>query len=244
LTRCDDGKPSDELGNEPELDEVLGHDLCEVILGIDLSLGPHLGTETEATLADAIRDDALQTGEGSRHDEQHVGGVDLDELLMRVLAATLRRNRRLRALEDLQQCLLHALARHVARDRRVLALASNLVDLVDVDDAGLCAFDVIVSGLNQLEQNVLDILADVPRLGQRGRIGDGERHVEHLGKRLREVGLAAAGGAKHQDVGLGQLDGLGARVTHLLLRLDALVMVVDGDGQRLLGGVLTDDVAL
>ena len=30
----------------------------------------------------------------------------------------------------------------------------------------------------------------------------------------------------------------------LLLRLDALVVVVDGDGQRLLGGVLPDDVAL
>ncbi len=35
-----------------------------------------------------------------------------------------------------------------------------------------------------------------------------------------------------------------ARIAHLLLRLDALVVVVDGDGQRSLGGVLPDDIAL
>ena len=163
---------------------------------------------------------------------------------MRVLAAALRGHRGLRALEDLQQRLLHTLAGDVAGDRRVLALAGDLVDLVDVDDAGLGALDVIVGGLDQLEQNVLDVLTDVAGLGQRGGVGDRERDVEHLGQRLREVGLAAAGGAEHQDVGLGQLDGLGARVAHLLLRLDALVVVVDGDGQRALGGVLPDDIAL
>ena len=163
---------------------------------------------------------------------------------MRVLAAALRGHRRLGALEDLQQRLLHTLAGHVAGDRRVLALAGDLVDLVDVDDAGLGALDVVVGGLDQLEQNVLDVLTDVAGLGQRGGVGDRERDVEHLGQRLREVGLAAAGGAEHQDVGLGQLDGLGARVAHLLAGLDALVVVVDGDGQRPLGGVLADDVAL
>ena len=69
------------------------------------------------------------------HDEQHVRGVDLDELLVRVLAAALRRHVRDRALEDLQQGLLDALAGDVPGDRRVLALAGDLVDLVDVDDA-------------------------------------------------------------------------------------------------------------
>ena len=84
-------------------------------------------------------DDVLEPGERAGHDEQHVRRVDLDELLVRMLAAALRRNRGDRALEDLQQRLLHALARDVARDRRVLGLAGDLVDLVDVDDAGLGA---------------------------------------------------------------------------------------------------------
>ena len=133
-------------------------------------------------------------------------GVDLDELLVRVLAAALRRNRRRRALEDLEQRLLNALAGDVAGDRRVLALAGDLVDLVDVDDAGLGLLDVVVGGLDQLEQDVLDVLADVAGLGERGGVGDRERDVEHPGQRLREVGLAAAGRADQQDVGLGQLD--------------------------------------
>ena len=119
--------------------------------------------EADALLADAALDDLLETGERSTEDEQHVRGVDRDELLVRVLAATLRRHRGLRALEDLQQRLLHALARDVTCDRRVLALAGDLVDLVDVDDAGLGALGVEVGGLDELEEDVLDVLAHVAR---------------------------------------------------------------------------------
>ena len=113
------------------------------------------------------------------------------------------------ALEDLQQRLLHALAGDVAGDRRVLALAGDLVDLVDVDDARLGLLDVVVGGLDQLEEDVLDVLADVAGLGQGRGVRDGERDVEHAGQRLREVGLAAAGRADQQDVGLGDVDRLG-----------------------------------
>jgi hypothetical protein len=104
-----------------------------------------------------------------------------------------------------QQRLLHTLAGDVTRDRRVFALAGDLVDLVDVDDPGLGAFDIVIGGLDQFEQDVLDVLADVAGFGERRRIRDGERHIEHLGQRLGQVGLAAAGGPEHQDVGLGQL---------------------------------------
>src|SRR5690606_21708153 len=182
------------------------------------------------------------------HDEQHLGGVDRDELLVRVLAPTLRRHRRGRALEDLQQRLLHALAGHVARDRRVLALAGDLVDLVDVDDAGLGLLDVEVRRLQQLEQDVLDVLADVAGLGERGGVRDRERHVEHLRQRLREVGLAAAGGADEEDVRLGELDVVALAAAEggaaLLAGLDALVVVVDRDRERALGALLADDVGV
>ena len=174
--------------------------------GVDLGLGAHLGAETQTALADPVGDDLLQAGERARHDEQHVGRVDLDELLVRVLATALRRHRRLRALENLQQRLLNAFPGDIAGDRRVLALAGDLVDLVDVDDAGLGALDVVVGGLDQLEQNVLDVLTDIAGLGQRRGVGDRERDIEHLGQGLRQVGLSATGGSEHQDVGLGQLD--------------------------------------
>ena len=200
--------------------------------------------EADALVADAALDDLLQPGERPTQDEQHVGGVDLDELLVRVLAPALRRHRRLGALEDLEQRLLHALAGHVTGDRRVLALAGDLVDLVDVDDPGLGPLDVEVGGLDQLEQDVLDVLADVAGLGEGGGVGDGERHVEQPGERLGEVRLAAPGGAEQEDVRLRQLDLVAAADAHRLLVLDAPVVVVDGDRQDLLGAVLADDVVV
>src|SRR3989304_3515092 len=82
-------------------------------------------------------------------DEEDVLRVDLDVLLLRVLAAALRRHAGDRPLEDLEQRLLHALARDVARDARVLALPRDLVDLVEVDDAALALGDVEVAGLEE-----------------------------------------------------------------------------------------------
>ena len=145
-----------------------------------------------------------------------------------MLAAALRRNARLRALHDLQQRLLHALARHVARDGQVLGLARHLVDLVDVDDADLGARNVEVRRGDELEQDVLNILAHVAGLGQRGGVRDGERHPQRAGQRLRQQRLARAGGAQKHDVALRKLDiavfGVGAQA-------DALVVVVHRHGQ-------------
>ena len=132
--------------------------------------------------------------------------------------------RRDRALHDLQQRLLHALARDVAGDRRIVGLAADLVDLVDVDDAALRPLDVVVGGLQQLQDDVLDVLADIAGLGQRRRVGHGERHVEDAGERLREQRLAGAGRADQQDVRLRELD-----VVVLGGVVEPLVVVVDGD---------------
>ena len=171
-------------------------------------------------------DDLVEAGERAAADEEDVRRVDREELLVRVLAPALRRHRRDRALEDLQERLLDALARDVARDRRVVRLARDLVDLVDVDDPGLGLLDVEVGRLDQLEQDVLDVLADVAGLGQRGRVGDRERDVEDPRERLREQRLAAAGRAEQQDVRLLQLD-----LAVVLAHADALVVVVDRDGR-------------
>ena len=199
-----------------------------------------LGLEAERLLADAPLDDLVQADERAAADEEDVGRVDLEELLVRMLASALRRHVGDRAFEDLEQRLLHALARHVARDRRVLVLAADLVDLVDVDDALLALLDVAAGGLQQLEDDVLDVLADVARFGQRRGVDDGERHRQQLGQRLREQRLAGAGRADQQDVGLGELDVVAA--ARLLLNLEPLVVVVDRDRELLLGQLLADDV--
>ena len=237
-------QPADELGDHPVLDEVLGQHLGEQLARIALRLRLHRAVEADALVADAALDDLLQPGERATEDEQHVRRVDLDELLVRVLAPALRGDRRLRALEDLQQRLLHTLAGHVTGDRRVLALAGDLVDLVDVDDPRLGPLDVEVGGLDQLEQDVLDVLADIAGLGQRRGVGDGEGHVEQPGQRLGQVRLAAARGAEQEDVRLRQLDLVAPADAHRLLVLDAPVVVVDGDGEDLLGALLADDVVV
>ena len=100
---------------------------------------------------------------------------------MGVLATALRRHRRGRPLEDLQQRLLDPLPGDVAGDRRVIGLAGDLVDLVDVDDSRLGLLDVEVGGLDQLQEDVLDVLADVAGFGQRRGVGDREGNVEDPG---------------------------------------------------------------
>ena len=109
-----------------------------------------------------------------------------------MLSSALRGNACHRAFYNLQKSLLHALARNVARDGYVLALSRDLVDFVDIDDAALGAFHVVIGVLDELEQNVFNVLADIARFGERGRVRDGERHVQNLCERARQQGFSAA----------------------------------------------------
>jgi hypothetical protein len=59
----------------------------------------------------------------------------------------------------------------------------------------LGAFDIVVSGLQQFENDVLDVLADITRFVQRSRIGHGEGNVEDARQRLGEQSLTGAGRA-------------------------------------------------
>jgi hypothetical protein len=115
-----------------------------------------------------------------------------------------------------------------------------------VDDAGLGPLDVVVCGLDQLEKNVLDVFTDVASFGQRGCVGDGERHVETFGEGLREVGFAAAGWSDEQDVRLRHLNVIdeGVGGANRAAGPDALVVVIHSNGKGALGGVLTDHVFL
>src|SRR6185312_6140479 len=158
------------------------------------------GGEADAALLRAVENDLLQPGKGPAADKKDIGRINLQELLLRVLAPALRRNGGDRAFDQLQQRLLYTLAGDVAGDRGVVRLAGDLVDLVDVDDARLCLLDVVVALLQQLLDDVLDVLTDVARFGERGRIGDRERHVQQARERLGEQRLAAAGRADQQDV--------------------------------------------
>ena len=240
VERADDRQPADELRDQPVLDEILRLDHLERRADVAVRERLHVRLEAQRLLAGAPLDLLVEADEGAAADEQDVGRVDLEELLVRMLAPALRRDVGDGAFEDLQQRLLDAFARDVAGDRGVFVLAADLVDFVDVDDPLLALLDVAAGRLQQLEDDVLDVFADVARLGQRRRVDDGEGDGEELGERLREQRLAGAGRADQEDVRLGQLDLVAA--ARLLLDLDPLVVVVDRDRELLLGLLLADDV--
>ena len=157
----------------------------------------------------------------------------------RLIDPFVRGHRRGGAFHDFEQGLLYALARDVAGDRWVVGLAGNLVDLVDIDDTTLGALDIVVGGLQQLEDDVLDVLADIAGFGERGRIRHREGHVEDARERLRQQRLARTGWADQQDVRLRELD-----VVMLGLVIETLVVIMDRDREHLLSVILADDIVV
>src|SRR6266478_707901 len=237
LQRGDHRQAADELRNQAVLQQILGLDVTEDLAGAAIFRRQHLSRETDRRRASARGDDFFQAGKRTAADEQNIRGVDLQELLLRMLAAALRRNRGNRAFHDLQQRLLHTLARHIPGDRRVVGFTADLVDFVDVDDSALRALDIIVGRLQQLEDDVFDVLADIAGFGQRGRIRHRERYVENPRQRLRQQRLARTGRTDQQDIRLRKLD-----IVVLGLVIEALVVIVNGDREHLLGVALTDHV--
>ena len=61
-----------------------------------------LAPKADATLTDAVADDVLDTRERARDNKQHVGGVELHVVLLRMLPPALRRHGRDRPFEDLE----------------------------------------------------------------------------------------------------------------------------------------------
>ena len=85
------------------------------------------------------------------------------------------------------------------------------------------------SQVDQLEQNVLNVLANVTGFGQGGGVRNRKRNVQHFGPSGTGKTLLAQTLAKHQYVGLLQL------YVAFLPGKNALIMVVDRNRQHALG---------
>src|SRR5690606_22916725 len=100
---------ADQLGDQPETEQVVRLDTLERTAIVGRRRRAIRAVEADAALAAPGFDDLLQTIERTTADEQDVLRVDLDVLLLRVLPPALRRDRRDRPFQDLEQRLLHAL---------------------------------------------------------------------------------------------------------------------------------------
>ena len=154
-----------------------------------------------------------------------------------MLTASLRSDIHDRTFQNLEQRLLNTLARHVARNARVVALARDLIYLVDKDDTSLGSLDIVVGNLQQTREDTLNILAHIARLGEHRRINNRERHIEQLCNGARDERLTRTRRTYKQDVRLVDLD-----ICHLLLRRKTLIVVVDRHCDSSLSRVLTDDI--
>ncbi len=95
-----------------------------------------------------------------------------------------------------------------------------------------------VRRLQKTQEDILHVVAHVTGLGQRGGIGNGEGDIQGAGQRLGKEGLAAAGGADHQNIALLQLHIVAAA------EIDALIVVVHRHGEGDLGLLLSDDILI
>lgn len=235
----DDGETADEFRDEAEFQEVFRLDLLEELVHVFIFCFLDIGTEAHDAFGEAAVDDFIEAGESAAADEEDIAGVDLDHFLIRMLASALRRHVRHGAFQDLQESLLDAFTGDVAGDGDVLGLLGDLVDFIDVDDAALGFLDVIVRGLDEAEEDVLDVITDIAGLCEGGGIGNRKGHIEVAGEGLGKEGLAAAGRPKQDDIGFLQL-----YAVIFAFEEEAFVVIVHGDGQRDLGIVLLDDVLI
>ncbi|ESW95109.1 hypothetical protein X769_30495 [Mesorhizobium sp. LSJC268A00] len=92
--------------------------------------------------------------------------------------------------------------------------------------------------LDQIADDLLDIAADIADFGELGGLDLDERRTGESRQAARDLGLADAGRADHQDVLRHHL------FAHLAFQLLAAPAIAQGNGHGALGVLLADDEAV
>jgi len=229
---------ADELRDHPVFDQIFRVDLGQK-LGRAGLIAPEIDVKAHPLLVEPIGDQLVETDERTAADEEDVGGVDLQKLLVGMLAPPLGRHIGDRPLEDFQERLLDPLARNVSGYRRVFGFTGYLVNLVDINDAAFGRLTITSGRLIQAQEDVLNILSDVTGFGEGGRVDNGEWNLELTGEGLREKCFAGSGGPDEENIRFRQLDVVSIAVR---LVLDAAVMVIHRYRKFSLGRLLADHI--
>src|SRR4029077_18832670 len=114
-------------------------------------------------LADTPLNDFVEPDKRTTANEKNLLSINLDVFLVRMFAAALRRNVAHTALQNFQKRLLYSFAGDIARHDNVIGFAADLIDFVDVNDADLGSFHIVIGILEESEKDVFHVFADMPR---------------------------------------------------------------------------------
>ena len=185
-----------------------------ILLALDLCFKPH------GFFIHPLFNDLIQTIKCSSADKEDIRSIDLNKLLMRMLAATLRRYIGDGAFQQFQQCLLNTFAGNIASYGSVLTFTGDLIKLIDIDNALFRTFHIKISCLQELKENILHVFTDISGLRQGSGICNCKRHIQHLGEGLGKQCFTAAGRTNQKDIGLLQFN-----IIFMIVE-NALVMIV------------------
>ena len=185
----------------------------------------------------ALRYLLLDAIERTATDEKDMFRIHGNHLLVGMFAATLGRYINNRALKQLEQALLHTLAADIAGNRGVVALAGNLVNLVNEHNTALGLLYVVVGNLQKTCQNTLDILAHITGLCKHCCINYRKRHLQKLGNGTCQQSLARTRAAHHYDIALLNLDIIGSTALH-----KSFIVVVHRNRKGAFSLILPNDI--
>ena len=134
---------------------------------------------------------------------------------------------------------MYTLARHIAGYRWVIRFARNFVDFIDVNNANLGLFNIVIALLQQFLDNILDVFTNISCFGECRGVCYGERHIQEASQGFSEQSLAAASRANQQDVTLAEFN-----ILPTLAVTQTFVMVIDSDSQNFFRALLTDDIVV
>ena len=177
----------------------------------------------------------FETVKRTAANEQNVGGVNVDCLLLWVFAPALGRDAGNSSLQNFQKCLLNAFAAYVTGNRLIFRLAGNLIDFIDIDNAPLRFENVVIRCLNKPQQDILHVFSHIAGLSQSSGVRNGKRHIQQLSQRLSKIGFPYACRPQKQHVAFGNF--------HCVIgKINALIMVVDSYRKCHLGSILTHHI--
>ena len=234
LQGTDDGQPAQEFRNHAEVSQILHRHLRKdvrilVIFVLQLSAEAHGGL-----LCQTLLDHILQVRERASADEQNVFRVHRGQRHHGIFAVGAHRNLHLAALQQLEHSLLHGFPAHVPGSG--VFLLRDLINLIYEDNAFFRPLHVVVRGGEQFGNHAFNIVSDVSRLRQAGRVRNGKRHIQKPCEGLHQIGFSGTGGPDHEDVGLFNLN-----IVHGVCRY-TLIVIINRHGNDLFRLLLTDHV--